>query len=117
MTLRNAYEKFLAGPAAAGLAENASINYIPTLTTIRGAAAVGKHFHAQAKQLAKKSEKVLSAIEGQDGLCVDVETTVEFMSGGGAYLPGLDDNFLADRTATFPVVGVLASFKQMAAFV
>ena len=35
---------------------------------------------------------------------MDVEITIEFLTGGGAYLPGLDDNFVADRVVTFPMV-------------
>ena len=35
---------------------------------------------------------------------MDVDTTIEFVLGGGTILPGLDDNFLADRTIYFPMV-------------
>ena len=104
MSLSAKYQRFLANPSTAVLAEKASIHYITTLTTINEPTAIIKHLSAQAKQLEKKSEKLLSAIESSNGLCLDVETTLEFISGGGAFLPGLDDNFLADRTVTFPVV-------------
>lgn len=104
MSLSAKYQQFLAKPSTAVLAEKASIHYITTLTTINEPTAIIKHLSAQAKQLEKKSEKLLSAIESSNGLCLDVETTLEFTSGGGAFLPGLDDNFLADRTVTFPVV-------------
>lgn len=104
MSLRAKYERFLAAPTAEALSEKASINYITTLTTITEPVAILKHLVAQAKQLNKKVEKVIGAVEGQSGLCLDVETILEFLSGGGAYLPGLDDNFLADRTVTFPAV-------------
>ena len=43
-------------------------------------------------------------IESSTGLSVDMETTIEFTNGGGAYLPGLDDNFVTDRTVTLPMV-------------
>jgi hypothetical protein len=105
MTLQASYERFLADPTiASALADEASINYITTLTSIHKSEAILKHLAVQNKQLKKTSEKVLSAIEGDGGLCLDVETTLSFVSGGGAYLPGLDDNFLVDRIATFPVV-------------
>lgn len=35
---------------------------------------------------------------------MDVDTTIEFVLGGGTILPSLDDNFLADRTIFFPMV-------------
>ena len=58
----------------------------------------------QEKLLKKTKEKVLNVIESSNGLSVDMETTIEFTNGGGAYLPGLDDNFVTDRTVTFPMV-------------
>jgi len=104
MSLEKNYQNFLNGPTASALAEDGSITYIPTLTNITTSAAIIKHLNAQEKQLNKKSQKVLSAIESSNGLCVEIETTIEFTNGGGVYLPGLDDNFLADRTVTFPMV-------------
>ncbi|KAK8218180.1 hypothetical protein IWZ01DRAFT_140846 [Phyllosticta capitalensis] len=107
MSLRASYEAFLATPSASALAPQASINYIPTLTTVADPEAVIRHLSAQTKVLTKKNEKILGAIEGESGLCLDVETTIEFSTGGGAYLPGLDDNFLADRIVVFPMVHIV----------
>ena len=106
-SLKAVYQSYLASPNASALSDNASLNYITTLTTINTAAAIVKHNAAQQKVLKKKDEKVLSCIEGSDAVCLDIETTLEFMSGGGAYLPGLDDNFLSDRVVTFPMVSVI----------
>ena len=105
MALEQAYKAYLANPTAAALNDNASLHYIPTLTTLNTSAAIVKHNAAHARVLQKKEEKVLSRVEGSNALCVDVETTLKFLSGGGAYLPGMDDNFVADRTVIFPVVG------------
>ncbi len=105
-SLQAIYLDFLASPRATLLSDNAaSLNYITTLTTIISAASIVKHFAAHQQVLKRKNEKVLSAIEGQGAICLDIETTLEFITGGGAYLPGLDDNFLADREVTFPMVG------------
>jgi hypothetical protein len=101
-SLRAKYEAYLAAPSSGALAEGASINYV--LTTITEPTAILKHLTAQQKSLKKKSERVLSAIESSNGLCVDTETTIELIAGGGAFLPGLDDNFLADKTVIFPIV-------------
>ena len=103
-SLKSIYQSFLASPNASALDNNASLNYITTLTTINSATAIIKHHAAHQKVLTKKEEKILSCVEGSDALCLDVETTLEFITGGGAYLPGLDDNFLADRVVTFPMV-------------
>lgn len=104
MSLSAKYQAFLANPSSGALADNASLHYITTLTSINTSTAIIKHFSAQEKLLKKKSEKVLNTIEGANGLSVDIEATVEFVSGGGAFLPGLDDNFVADRIVIFPMV-------------
>jgi hypothetical protein len=103
-SLKAKYEAFLASPSTGALSDNASINYIPTLVTINEPTAILKHLSAQRKLLIKKSERILSTIASSDGLCVDVDTTIEFIAGGGAFLPGLDDNFLSDKVVHFPVV-------------
>lgn len=103
--MASTYTAFLAAPTIAALAANASILYVPTTTIINEPTAILKHFAAQDKQLTKKSEKTLSVVEGQNGsLCIETETTLEFQTGGGAYLPQLDDNMLSDRVITFPLV-------------
>jgi hypothetical protein len=113
MSLKARYEAFIASPSSGALADTASINYIPTLTTINDSAPIIKHLAAQHKLLVKKSELVLSTVESADGLCVDVDTTIEFIAGGGAYLPGLDDNFLADKIVNFPVVRTIITRSKI----
>jgi len=104
MTLRDTYTRFLATPSSGALADNASLHYVTTTTSINDATAIIKHLSVQEKLLKKTKEKVLNVIESSNGLSVDMETTIEFTNGGGAYLPGLDDNFVTDRTVTFPMV-------------
>ena len=104
MSLQDVYRRFLADPKSASLATDVSLIYIPTTTKFEEADNVLTHLSKQQKIVKKKSEEIISAIEGPDSLCLDCETTLEFLSGGGAYLPSLDDNFLADRVATFPTV-------------
>lgn len=106
MSLKSIYQSYLANSSAAALSDNASLNYISTLTTINTAASIVKHNAAHQKLLKKKEQRVLDCIEGNNAITVDVETTLEFISGGGAYLPGLDDNFVSDRVVTFPMVSV-----------
>lgn len=104
MALQAVFEAFLRNPTTAVLADDASISYIPTLTTINEPTAILRHLQAQSRQLKKNVEKTIDVVEGGDGLYIDTETALEFVTGGGAYLPGLDDNFLADKTATLPLV-------------
>ena len=104
MSLRQVYERFLASPSIEALSSDVSITYIPTLASIKEPSAVLKHLAAQQKQFTKKREKFLNVIDGGDSLCIDVDTTIEFVIGGGTILPGLDDNFLADRVVSFPMV-------------
>lgn len=104
MSLQAAYERFLASPTSDGLSENASLNYIPTLRTFTQSGPVIRHLESQSRnEVRKKEEKIIAAVEGQSSLALDVETKLEFISGGGAYLPGLE-NFVTDKTVTFPTV-------------
>ena len=102
--MAEAYKQFLASSSPSLLAENATLHYITTTTAITGAAEIAKHLTALQKQMTKKKQDVLNLIEGHNGLAVEVNTAIEFLTSGGPYLPGLDDNFLTDRTAYFPVV-------------
>lgn len=104
MSLQAIYESFLGDPKAASLVETASLNYITTLTTIHHAEPIATHLQTQNKSVVKKKvEKVIGAVEGHSSLSLDVETTLEFISGGGAYLPRLE-NFVVDKIATLPTV-------------
>jgi len=107
-SLKAVYQSFLLKPTGAVLNDKASLNYITTLTTINSSAAIVKHFAAFERVLKKKEEKVLDATEGDNALCLEVDTTFEFLTGGGAYLPGLEENFLADHVVTFPIVSGLS---------
>jgi hypothetical protein len=104
MSLSAKYQAFLARPTTDALTDDAALHYITTLTTLNSAAAIIKHFTVQEKLLKRKGDKVLGAIETHNALSIELETTLEFINGGGAYLPGLDDNFVADRTVSFPTV-------------
>lgn len=104
MSLRATYERFLGSPNAESLSETASLNYVTTLTTVNRAEPITTHLQKQNKSVVKKrAEKVIGAVEGASALSLDVETTLEFISGGGAYLPGLE-NFVTDKVVTFPAV-------------
>ncbi|KAL5347192.1 hypothetical protein ACLOAV_007501 [Pseudogymnoascus australis] len=108
MALQAAYQQYLATPNSSFLAENASLHYITTLTTFHGAAEIIKHLNNQTKKIKKKSEKIIDVVDGTSSLAVETELTVEFLNGGGAYLPGIDDNFLADREVTFLVIHIVS---------
>jgi hypothetical protein len=107
MALQAVYRQFLAAPSSSLLASNATLHYVTTTTSFRGPAEIVKHLSSLANQVKKKKEEFLSVIEGQDAAAFEVDTTLEFVTSGGAYLPGLDDNFLSDRTVYLPVVRTL----------
>jgi hypothetical protein len=115
MALHAAYRQFLAAPNPSLLADNASLHYITTLVTFNGPAEVVKHLAGQSRELEKKEEKFLDVIEGGNALAVEVHTTIEFLTSGGAYLPSLDDNFLTDRVVTFPIVCTSSCFEMRCA--
>lgn len=104
MSLQSVYKQFLAAPNSALLATDATLHYITTTTTFRSAAEVIKHLSSQRNQIKKKKEDVLIAIEADNVVAIEFDTAIEFVISGGTYLPGLDDNFLADRTVNLPIV-------------
>lgn len=111
MALQAAYRQFLAAPSSSALAANASLHYITSTTSYTGPTDIIKHLGSLRGQIKKKKETILSVVEGQSGIAAEFETTLEFVTGAGPYLPGLDDNFVSDRTVYFPIV----SFALLAA--
>lgn len=97
------YLAFLQNPSTSLLAADASLVYITTTTEIKEPNAILKHFQAQHKQVEKKEEKILNSIADDYGLCLETETTLFFKEGGGAYLPGIDSNFLDEKLVTLPM--------------
>ncbi|KAL6244404.1 hypothetical protein RBB50_008646 [Rhinocladiella similis] len=103
MTLKDTYQRFLDLPNPISLSENASLHYIPTLTTFSQPAQIIRHLETQNKKLVStKHAKLISIVEGANSLALEVETVLEFISGGGSYLPGLE-NFVVDKIAVIPV--------------
>ncbi|KAK4937969.1 hypothetical protein LTR10_021534 [Elasticomyces elasticus] len=102
MALRDIYQRFLDLPNPISLSQNASLHYITTLTSFSQSAQIIRHLETQNKNVVStKSVKVISAVEGTNSLALEVETLLEFISGGGTYLPGLE-NFIVDKIATIP---------------
>jgi hypothetical protein len=109
MALAAVYQQFLAAPSPSHLAENATLNYITTTTTFRGASDIIQHLNTLHRQINKKKENVISLVHGQDAIATEIETGLEFVTSGASYLPALDDNFLADRTVYLPIVSRIYS--------
>ncbi|VBB72140.1 Putative protein of unknown function [Podospora comata] len=107
MALQAAYKQFLAAPTPTVLAQDASLHYITSTTSFNGPDSIIKHFSTFRNQSKKKKEDVLFVIEGQNAVVLEAELVIEFISSGGPYLPGLDDNFLADRTVSFAVTHIV----------
>lgn len=102
--MANVYASFLSAPSAAALAPNATLHYITTTTSIHDATAIIKHLQAQEKLVKKKHETILSSITSGDAIVLETETRFEFVRGGGALLPQMDDNMLVDSLVTLPMV-------------
>ncbi|KAM7206970.1 hypothetical protein V8F33_000069 [Rhypophila sp. PSN 637] len=112
MAVQAAYKQFLAAPNSSALAADASLHYITTTTSIAGATDIIKHLGTLRGQVKKKKESPLYAIEGQDAIAIEVETALEFVKTGGPYLPGLDDNFLIDKTVIVPIIHMVTFDKE-----
>ncbi|SZF04874.1 unnamed protein product [Blumeria hordei] len=101
MALQHAYIQFLSQPNESFLADDASLHYISSLITIHNATKIVKNI--QSNELKIKAQEVLDVVEGTNSLAVETSTTLEFITGGGSYLPSLDDNFLTGRIVTLPI--------------
>ncbi|XP_044724693.1 NTF2-like protein [Hirsutella rhossiliensis] len=102
------YEQFLAAPSSSLLADKATLHYVTTTTTFSGATDILKHLNSLQRQIKKKKQNVLGVIDGNNVIALEVDTDLEFLTSGGPYLPGLDDNFLSDRTAYLPIMHIVA---------
>lgn len=104
MGLQAIYERFLSTPNAAALADNATLQYVTTLKSFSQKNAIVVHLDTQTRNVVKKkSEKVISAVEGLTSVAIIVDTTLEFLANGGTYLPGVDE-FILDRIVNLPIV-------------
>ncbi len=108
MALQAAYQQFLAAPNSSALADDASLHYVTTTTSFAGATEIIKHLASLRNKVKKKKEDALFAVESQAALALEVDTALEFVTGG-PYLPGMDDTFLADRAVSLAVVSRNAS--------
>lgn len=104
MTLAQTYERFLASPNPLNLSEDASLHYIPTLKSFNQQGPIIRHLQSQNRDVVKvKIAKPISVVEGPNSIAMELDTTLEFVSSGGTYLPGMD-TFIIDMTATLPMV-------------
>jgi hypothetical protein len=100
------YKQFLASPSASLLAPTATLYYVTTGTVVSGDEII-KHLSDLRSKLKKKKEEILGSIEGTGAIAAEVETEIEFVLGGGAYLPGMDENFLTDRTVYMVIMHIV----------
>ena len=98
------YKQFLASPSSSMLADKASLHYVTTTTSVSGSTEIIKHLDLVRKQVKKKNEDILHTVDAQTSAALEVDTRLEFLTSGGPYVPGLDDNFVADRIVDLPIV-------------
>jgi hypothetical protein len=98
------YQQFLASPSSSLLADKASLHYVTTTTSVSGSTEIIKHLDLVRKQVKKKKEDTLNTVDAQTSAALEVDTCLEFLTSGGPYVPGLDDNFVADRVVDLPIV-------------
>ncbi|RMZ79424.1 hypothetical protein DV738_g3313, partial [Chaetothyriales sp. CBS 135597] len=107
MSLIAIYERFLASPNPLSLSDNAALHYVPTLTSFTEPGPVIRHLESQSKEVVKaKSFKTINAVQGPSSIALEVDTTLEFLSGGGAYLPRLE-NLVSGRVVNLPVTHIV----------
>ncbi|KAL2756852.1 hypothetical protein ACRALDRAFT_1075647 [Sodiomyces alcalophilus JCM 7366] len=108
MSATATYRQFLSAPNSSLLAADAALHYITTTTTFTGPTDIIKHLNTQRNQVKTNGEELLHVIEGPTAIAAEVDTTLEFVTSGGTYLPGLDDNFVADRTVSLLITHIVS---------
>lgn len=104
MSLTEAYQRFLASPNPLNLTEDVSLHYIPTLKSFNEQGPIFRHLDNQNKNVVKtKATKTISSIESPNAIAIETETTLDFITGGGAYLPGME-SFVDGMKAVLPMV-------------
>ncbi|KAG5974221.1 hypothetical protein E4U55_008278 [Claviceps digitariae] len=102
--MASVYRQFLASPSSSYLSDKASLHYVTTTTSVYGPTEIIKHLNTLQKQVRIKKQELLNLVDGQSVIAAEVDTALEFQTSGGAYLPGLEDNFLSDRVAYLSII-------------
>ncbi|KAF3928224.1 hypothetical protein AA313_de0207097 [Arthrobotrys entomopaga] len=106
--LTKLYTEFLANPKKEVLHAQAGLHYVgSTSNSYQSNIAIVGHLQKEGLYYNKKEQKVLSSVESANSIAVEFSNVIEFTNGGGALLPGLDDNFVTDQTVTFPMVHIV----------
>ncbi|CCE35420.1 uncharacterized protein CPUR_06850 [Claviceps purpurea 20.1] len=105
--MASVYKQFLASPSSSYLADRASLHYVTTTTSVYGSTEIIKHLNTLQKQVKIKKQDLLNLVDGQSVIAAEFDTVLEFQTSGGAYLPGLDDNFLSDRVAYLSITHIV----------
>ena len=110
--MASTYNQFLKSPSTSLLGDQAALHYVTTTTSIYGATEIIKHLNTLQKQVRIKKQDVLNLVDGETAIVAEINTTLEFQTSGGSYLPGLDDNFLSDREAYLSIVSYAAELHR-----
>ncbi|KAK7206865.1 hypothetical protein BZA70DRAFT_275231 [Myxozyma melibiosi] len=97
------YQRFLSSPQASYLAPDAKLTYVTSCRTFNGPDAIVSHL-LQASRQHKRAEEIMSAHAAADSIVLETVTTIEFVNGTGAYVQGLDKNFVVDNTVVVPII-------------
>ncbi|KAI5302700.1 hypothetical protein KEM55_000936 [Ascosphaera atra] len=109
MTIKSTYESFLNEPSRSSIADEAALNYITTATQIVGAENIHEHLAQLQETTVKKNEqKILNVVEGYCSLSLEVQTALEFIGGGGPYVPDAEElDSIKGKTATLTIIHIV----------
>ncbi|BFZ62041.1 hypothetical protein YB2330_003120 [Saitoella coloradoensis] len=97
------YDKYKSKPQASLLAEDATLQYITSGVTVTGANAIITR-RAKDRDEITVTENVITKHIASDSIVFEVAATITFTNGSGWLVPGIDDNFLFDKTIEIPLV-------------
>ncbi|GAO50687.1 hypothetical protein G7K_4809-t1 [Saitoella complicata NRRL Y-17804] len=97
------YDQYKSKPQASLLADDATLQYITSGVTVTGANAIITR-RAKYRDEITVTENVIAKHVASESIVFEVAATITFTNGPGWLVPGIDDNFLFDKTIEIPLV-------------
>lgn len=106
MAIREVWEQYKKQRDGDHFTDNASFVFVPTASGARGYDAVRQFLStAYDSRIISVKEKVIIQTIGENSVVEESETTINFISGDGAWLvPGVDSRYTIENQVVIPTV-------------
>lgn len=102
-SLKEIYDRLAAQPNADDFYEDATLSYISSGTSVKGAKEIAQYI-LRSRNDVQVIENVLGYHEGHNFLTVEVAAECEFKNGPSWIVPGVDGNMIDGMVIKLPLV-------------